>query len=47
MDFGEDGLLLLEINRMLRVGGYFIWIARPVYEHEDDLLDQWRGNRSS
>ncbi|CAA2981762.1 probable methyltransferase PMT10 [Olea europaea subsp. europaea] len=38
----DDGLLLLEINRMLRAGGYFIWIARPVYEHEDNLLDQWR-----
>lgn len=38
----DDGLLLLEINRMLRAGGYFIWTAQPVYEHEDNLLDQWR-----
>ncbi|KAL2467784.1 putative methyltransferase PMT10 [Forsythia ovata] len=38
----DDGVSLLEINRMLRAGGYFIWAAQPVYEHEGNLLEQWR-----
>lgn len=23
----DDGILLLEVNRMLRAGGYFVWVA--------------------
>jgi len=38
---GEDGILLLEVNRMLRAGGYFVWAAQPVYKHEDVLEEQW------
>ncbi|CAK9134822.1 unnamed protein product [Ilex paraguariensis] len=37
----DDGILLLEINRMLRAGGYFAWAAQPVYKHEVLLEEQW------
>lgn len=40
---GEDGILLLEVNRMLRAGGYFAWAAQPVYKHELALEEQWEG----
>lgn len=39
----EDGILLLEVNRMLRAGGYFAWAAQPVYKHEEALEQQWKG----
>ncbi|XP_050213144.1 probable methyltransferase PMT10 [Mercurialis annua] len=38
----NDGILLLEANRMLRAGGYFVWAAQPVYKHEDNRQEQWR-----
>ncbi|KAK8704283.1 hypothetical protein V6N13_047910 [Hibiscus sabdariffa] len=38
----EDGILLLEVNRMLRAGGYFVWAAQPVYKHEEILQKQWK-----
>lgn len=38
----DDGILLLEVNRMLRAGGYFAWAAQPVYKHEDNLQEQWK-----
>ncbi|KAL1308129.1 hypothetical protein HN51_050060 [Arachis hypogaea] len=37
----DDGILLLEVNRMLRAGGYFVWAAQPVYKHEEALEGQW------
>ncbi|XP_009773760.1 putative methyltransferase PMT11 [Nicotiana tabacum] len=37
----DDGILLLEVNRMLRAGGYFVWAAQPVYKHEAALEEQW------
>ncbi|CAJ1863810.1 unnamed protein product [Sphenostylis stenocarpa] len=37
----DDGILLLEVNRMLRAGGYFVWAAQPVYKHEEILEQQW------
>ncbi|XP_052728859.1 probable methyltransferase PMT12 isoform X2 [Vigna angularis] len=37
----DDGILLLEVNRMLRAGGYFVWAAQPVYKHEEVLEEQW------
>ncbi|KAI4384494.1 hypothetical protein MLD38_002643 [Melastoma candidum] len=37
----DDGILLLELNRMLRAGGYFAWAAQPVYKHEPLLEEQW------
>ncbi|KAE8712044.1 putative methyltransferase PMT10 [Hibiscus syriacus] len=33
----DDGILLLEVNRMLRAGGYFAWAAQPVYKHKQAL----------
>ncbi|XP_059631733.1 probable methyltransferase PMT10 [Cornus florida] len=38
----DDGILLLEVNRMLRAGGYFVWAAQPVYKHEDKVHEQWK-----
>ncbi|KAL5717266.1 hypothetical protein ACHQM5_010304 [Ranunculus cassubicifolius] len=38
----DDGILLLEVNRMLRAGGYFAWAAQPVYKHEEPLQEQWK-----
>ncbi|XP_047321298.1 probable methyltransferase PMT11 [Impatiens glandulifera] len=38
----DDGILLLEVNRMLRAGGYFVWAAQPVYKHEPLLEEQWQ-----
>ncbi|OIT38581.1 PREDICTED: probable methyltransferase PMT11 [Nicotiana attenuata] len=37
----DDGILLLEVNRILRAGGYFVWAAQPVYKHEAALEEQW------
>lgn len=37
----DDGILLIEVNRMLRAGGYFAWAAQPVYKHEAILEEQW------
>ncbi|KAI3721226.1 hypothetical protein L2E82_32232 [Cichorium intybus] len=37
----DDGILLLEVNRLLRAGGYFAWAAQPVYKHEPLLEQQW------
>lgn len=39
----EDGILLLEVNRMLRAGGYFAWAAQPVYKHEEAQEEHWKG----
>ncbi|PPS14510.1 hypothetical protein GOBAR_AA06067 [Gossypium barbadense] len=38
----DDEILLLEVNRMLRAGGYFVWAAQPVYKHEEILQEQWK-----
>ncbi|RDX79172.1 putative methyltransferase PMT10, partial [Mucuna pruriens] len=38
----DDGILLLEANRLLRAGGYFVWAAQPVYKHEESLQEQWK-----
>ncbi|PWA70900.1 S-adenosyl-L-methionine-dependent methyltransferase [Artemisia annua] len=38
----DDGILLLEVNRLLRAGGYFVWAAQPVYKHEPLLEEQWQ-----
>ncbi|KAK8965307.1 putative methyltransferase PMT27 [Platanthera guangdongensis] len=34
----EGGMLLLELNRVLRPGGYFVWSATPVYQK---LKEDW------
>ncbi|KAJ7516055.1 hypothetical protein O6H91_22G040700 [Diphasiastrum complanatum] len=42
----EGGKLLLEINRVLRPGGYFIWSATPVYLHEAEDVQIWKETAS-
>ncbi|KAK1403939.1 putative methyltransferase PMT26 [Heracleum sosnowskyi] len=37
----EGGKLLLELNRLLRPGGYFVWSATPVYENEPEDVQIW------
>nr|GEV85355.1 probable methyltransferase PMT24 [Tanacetum cinerariifolium] len=37
----EGGKLLLELNRLIRPGGYFVWSATPVYQKEDDDVEIW------
>ncbi|XP_008781596.1 probable methyltransferase PMT26 [Phoenix dactylifera] len=37
----EGGMLLLEINRLLRPGGYFVWSATPVYQKIQDDVEIW------
>ncbi|XP_047326560.1 probable methyltransferase PMT10 [Impatiens glandulifera] len=35
----DDGTLLLEVNRILRAGGYFVWAAQPTNDN-NETLDQ-------
>ncbi|CAI5930732.1 unnamed protein product [Closterium sp. NIES-65] len=37
----DGGMLLLELNRVLRPGGFFIWSATPVYRHKGDDEEIW------
>ena len=37
------GMLLLELNRLLRPGGYFVWSATPVYQNLTEDVRIWRG----
>lgn len=41
----EDGILLLEANRILRAGGYFVWASESVYKSQNELVEQWKGVR--
>ncbi|KAK9757486.1 hypothetical protein RND81_01G165400 [Saponaria officinalis] len=38
----EGGRLLLELNRLLRPGGYFIWSATPVYRKNSVDVGIWK-----
>ncbi|MCO5594113.1 hypothetical protein L7F22_048134 [Adiantum nelumboides] len=38
----EGGKLLLELNRVLRPGGYFVWSATPVYWSGDEDVEIWQ-----
>ncbi|TQE07957.1 hypothetical protein C1H46_006490 [Malus baccata] len=38
----EGGKLLLELNRVLRPGGYFVWSATPVYQKLPDDVAIWK-----
>ena len=38
------GKPLLELNRVLRPGGYFIWSATSVYRQEKRDQDDWNGS---
>ncbi|CAK8539938.1 unnamed protein product [Lathyrus sativus] len=37
----EGGKLLLELNRVLRPGGYFAWSATPVYQKLEEDVQIW------
>lgn len=37
------GKPLLELNRVLRPGGYYIWSATPVYRRGKRDEDDWNG----
>eukprot|EP00250_Pteridium_aquilinum_P016467 c23115_g2_i1 orf=561-2834(-) len=38
----EGGKLLLELNRVLRPGGYFVWSATPVYWKGEEDVGIWK-----
>ncbi|KAJ0973205.1 hypothetical protein J5N97_021164 [Dioscorea zingiberensis] len=38
----EGGMLLLELNRLLRPGGYFVWSATPVYQKIPEDVEIWQ-----
>ncbi|GLT82697.1 hypothetical protein SLE2022_010550 [Rubroshorea leprosula] len=42
----EGGLLLLELNRVLRPGGYFVWSATPVYQKLKQDIEIWEAMTS-
>jgi hypothetical protein len=37
------GALLLELNRVLRPGGFFVWSATPVYQKLTEDVEIWKG----
>eukprot|EP00250_Pteridium_aquilinum_P012250 c20598_g1_i1 orf=375-2666(+) len=39
---GDGGLWLLEVNRILRPGGYFVWSATPVYRRNAEDAEFWK-----
>ncbi|CAN4083361.1 unnamed protein product [Withania somnifera] len=38
----DGGALLLELNRVLRPGGYFAWSATPVYQTLEEDVEIWK-----
>ncbi|KAJ0097458.1 hypothetical protein Patl1_28993 [Pistacia atlantica] len=42
----EGGKLLLELNRVLRPGGYFVWSATPVYQRLEEDVEIWKAMSS-
>ncbi|XP_010063907.2 probable methyltransferase PMT25 [Eucalyptus grandis] len=38
----EGGKLLLELNRVLRPGGYFLWSATPIYRRDQEDIGIWK-----
>lgn len=38
----DGGKLLLELNRLLRPGGYFVWSATPVYQNKEEDVQIWK-----
>ncbi|XP_073293461.1 probable methyltransferase PMT27 [Primulina huaijiensis] len=38
----DGGTLLLELNRVLRPGGYFVWSATPVYQTLEEDVMIWK-----
>lgn len=41
------GMLLLELNRVLRPGGHFLWSATPVYQDLEEDVQIWKGTEIS
>ena len=41
--YNAGGKLLLELNRVLRPGGYFVWSATPVYQKDPEDVGIWKG----
>ncbi|KAL8535349.1 hypothetical protein ACS0TY_011121 [Phlomoides rotata] len=39
---GDGGKPLMELNRILRPGGYFIWSATPVYKKDEKHQNVWK-----
>ncbi|XP_010554685.1 PREDICTED: probable methyltransferase PMT22 [Tarenaya hassleriana] len=39
---GYGGRPLLELNRILRPGGFFVWSATPIYKNDEKHLDVWQ-----
>jgi hypothetical protein len=39
-------MLLLELNRLLRPGGFFVWSATPVYQKLPEDVEIWDGQLS-
>ncbi|KAL5734391.1 hypothetical protein ACOSP7_032252 [Xanthoceras sorbifolium] len=39
---GDGGKPLLELNRILRPGGFFVWSATPVYKKDERHLNIWQ-----
>ncbi|PKU69287.1 uncharacterized protein LOC110115189 [Dendrobium catenatum] len=42
----DGGMLLLELNWVLRPGGYFVWFATPVYQKLKEDLEIWKAMSS-
>lgn len=42
----DGGRLLLELNRVLRPGGYFLWSATPVYQKRQEDVEIWKAMSS-
>ncbi|KAM0945567.1 putative S-adenosyl-L-methionine-dependent methyltransferase [Dioscorea sansibarensis] len=42
----DGGTLLLELNRVLRPGGYFVWSATPVYQKLKEDVEIWKAMTS-
>ncbi|KAK7367349.1 hypothetical protein VNO80_09360 [Phaseolus coccineus] len=38
----DGGMLLLELNRLLRPGGHFVWSATPVYQKLEEDVEIWK-----
>ncbi|CAI8619155.1 unnamed protein product [Vicia faba] len=38
----EGGKLLLELNRVLRPGGFFVWSATPIYQKLPEDVEIWK-----
>ncbi|GJP55483.1 hypothetical protein CLOM_g14435 [Closterium sp. NIES-68] len=43
IDWGQrDGVLLLELDRLLRPGGYWVWSAPPAYRDDEESRALWK-----